>query len=203
MVISNSYSSTPEKPRWRAFIPTTIAMPIAAYKAIGEQIMRTVNRAGYWSQKQLEADPRIKSRKTHGFDMGKLTPSSLFYLPCQAENPVAQLLHRPQRCQPSAARSVCVGWLCRQPSSTGAGTVGDRCRRPSRRSPNQCSNRCHQRLPQAQTDARDDRGRGGCEDAERSGAASGGSDPDVARHASQERERGILSAWGRSTQRRS
>ena len=28
------------------FIPTTIAMPIAAYKAIGEQIMRTVNRAG-------------------------------------------------------------------------------------------------------------------------------------------------------------
>ena len=27
------------------FIPTTIAMPIAAYKAIGEQIMRTVNRA--------------------------------------------------------------------------------------------------------------------------------------------------------------
>ena len=87
MVISNSYSSTPEKPRWRVFIPTTIAMPIAAYKAIGEQIMRTVNRAGYWSQTQLDADPRIKSRKHHGFDMGKLTPSSLFYLPCQAENP--------------------------------------------------------------------------------------------------------------------
>ena len=109
------------------FIPTTIAMPIAAYKAIGEQIMRTVNRAGYWSQKQLDADPRIKSRKTHGFDMGKLTPSSLFYLPCQAQNPARQLLHRPQLGQPSAARSVCVGWVCRQPSSTGAGTIGDRC----------------------------------------------------------------------------
>ena len=81
------YSSTAEEPRWRVFIPTTIAMPIAAYKAIGEQIMRTVNRAGYWSQKQLDADPRIKSRKTHGFDMGKLTPSSLFYLPCQAQDP--------------------------------------------------------------------------------------------------------------------
>ena len=87
MVICNSYSSTPEKPRWRVFIPTTIAMPIAAYKAIGEQIMRTVKRAGYWSRQQLEADPRIKSRRTHGFDMGKLTPSSLFYLPCQSENP--------------------------------------------------------------------------------------------------------------------
>ena len=88
MVIFNSYSSTPEKPRWRVFIPTTIAMPIAAHSAIGEQIMRTLNRAGYWSRKQLEANERIKSRKHHGFDMGKLTPSSLFYLPCQAENPV-------------------------------------------------------------------------------------------------------------------
>jgi hypothetical protein len=87
MVIFNSYSSTPEKPRWRVFIPTTVAMPIAAYKAVGEQIMRTVNRAGYWSKEQLAADSRIKSRKHHGFDMSKLTPSSLFYLPCQAENP--------------------------------------------------------------------------------------------------------------------
>lgn len=87
MVIVNSYSSTREKPRWRVFIPTTIAMPIAAHRAIGEQIMRTVNRAGYWSKKQLEANDRIKSRLCHGFDMGKLTPSSLFYLPCQAENP--------------------------------------------------------------------------------------------------------------------
>jgi hypothetical protein len=88
MVIINSYSSTPTAPRWRVFIPTTIAMPIAAYRAIAEQIMRTVNRAGYWSKKQLETNDRIKSRKHHGFDMGKLTPSSLFYLPCQAENPV-------------------------------------------------------------------------------------------------------------------
>jgi hypothetical protein len=86
MVIVNSYSSTPEEPRWRVFIPTTIAMPIAVYKAIAEQIMRTLNRDGYWSKKQLEANERIKSRKHHGFDMGKLTPSSLFYLPCQAEH---------------------------------------------------------------------------------------------------------------------
>jgi len=87
MLIVNSFSSTPEKPRWRVFIPTTVAMPIAAHRAIAEQIMRTLNRAGYWSKKQLEANDRIKSRKHHGFDMGKLTPSSLFYLPCQAEDP--------------------------------------------------------------------------------------------------------------------
>ena len=87
IVIINSYSSTPEKLRWRVFIPTTIVMPIAAHRAIGEQIIRTLNRAGYWSKEQLEANERIKSRKHHGFDMGKLTPSSLFYLPCQAADP--------------------------------------------------------------------------------------------------------------------
>jgi hypothetical protein len=85
MVIFNSYSSTREQPRWRVFIPTTVAMPIAAHTC--ELIMRTVNRAGYWSKKQLETNDRIKSRRHHGFDMGKLTPSSLFYLPCQAQNP--------------------------------------------------------------------------------------------------------------------
>ena len=41
MVICNSYSSTPEKPRWRVFIPTTVAMPIVAHEAICQQIMRT------------------------------------------------------------------------------------------------------------------------------------------------------------------
>ena len=46
-----------------------------------------MNRDGYWSQKQLDGDPRIKSRKQHGFDMSKLVPSSLFYLPCQAATP--------------------------------------------------------------------------------------------------------------------
>jgi hypothetical protein len=87
MAVFNSYSSKPAEPRWRVFIPTTVAMPIVAHEAICQQIMRTLARDGYWSRKQLDADPRIKSRKTHGFDMGKLTPSSLFYLPCQAENP--------------------------------------------------------------------------------------------------------------------
>src|SRR5262249_9658065 len=42
MVITNSYSSVREKPRWRVFIPTAVAMPIAAHRAISEQIMRTL-----------------------------------------------------------------------------------------------------------------------------------------------------------------
>ena len=79
-------------------------MPIAAHRAIGEQIMRTVNRAGYWSKKQLEANDRIKSRLCHGFDMGKLTPSSLFYLPCQAENPAHSFFIDHNR--PTGRRSI-------------------------------------------------------------------------------------------------
>jgi hypothetical protein len=62
-------------------------MPVAAYKAIVGQIMRTVSGAGYWSKQQLKDDRRIKDGKHHGFDMSKLTPSSLFYLPAQAANP--------------------------------------------------------------------------------------------------------------------
>jgi hypothetical protein len=89
LVIVNSFSSAPQTPRWRVFVPTTVAMPIAAHQAICEQIMRTLNREGYWSKKQLEKSERIKSRLHHGFDMSKLTPSSLFYLPCQAEHPTA------------------------------------------------------------------------------------------------------------------
>ena len=157
MVISNRYSSTPEKPRWRVFIPTTIAMPIAAYKAIGEQIMRTVNRAGYWSQKQLDADPRIKSRKHAWLRHGQADAQQPVLPAMSGGEPGAQLLHRPQLGQPSAARSVCVGWVCRQPSSTGAGTV---CRdRHADRRRTSAATDAADRLPQAPADARDDRGR--------------------------------------------
>jgi hypothetical protein len=87
MAIFNSYSSTRAQPRWRVFIPTTFAMSVGAYKAIVGQIMLTVNEAGYWSQQQLANGRTRKSPRHHGFDMSKLVPSSLFYLPCQAKEP--------------------------------------------------------------------------------------------------------------------
>ena len=178
MVIINSYSSTPEAPRWRVFIPTTIAMPIAAHRAIAEQIMRTVNRAGYWSKKQLEANERIKSRKHHGFDMGKLTPSSLFYLPCQAENPAHSFFIDHNSPGRAPIDPYQLGRICGQPSATVAGT---RQRRSARRS-------CHRARPMPATDCprlRRMRELLAEEDAakipRRSGAASGRSDREVAR----------------------
>lgn len=87
MAIFNSYSSTRDQPRWRVFIPTIFAMSVGAYKAIVGHIMLTLNEAGYWSQQQLADGHQRKSTKHHGFDMSKLVPSSLFYLPCQAKDP--------------------------------------------------------------------------------------------------------------------
>ena len=74
-----------------------------------------MNRAGYWSRTQLDADPRIKSRKHHGFDMGKLTPSSLFYLPCQAQNPRGSFFIDHNSDQPQF-RSILIGGLGLRPT---------------------------------------------------------------------------------------
>jgi hypothetical protein len=87
MAIFNSYSSTRDQPRWRVFIPTTIPLSVRAYKAVVGQIIDVVNKAGFWSAKQLADGRKRKSTQHHGFDMSKLVPSSLFYLPCQARNP--------------------------------------------------------------------------------------------------------------------
>jgi hypothetical protein len=87
VVAWNTFSSTPERPRWRAFIPTTEAMSKKAHALIMGEILHRVNKAGYWSAEQLKTRPKAKSRLLHGFDLSKLTASSLFYLPAQAQHP--------------------------------------------------------------------------------------------------------------------
>jgi hypothetical protein len=87
VVVWNTYSSTAEKPRWRAFIPTTCAMSKDVHGIIMAQIERVLNKQGYWSKRQLDQNPRIKARATHGFDLSKFNAASLFYLPCQAKDP--------------------------------------------------------------------------------------------------------------------
>ncbi len=149
MVIFNSYSSTPEKPRWRVFIPTTIAMPIAAHKAIGEQIMRTLNRAGYWSKKQLEANDRIKSRKHHGFDMGKLTPAVCST--CRVRRKIRCTASSSTTMRPAVCRSILTSGPDMQPIITGHRR--NPLWRSARRSCHRSSDRC--RPPIA-------RGSGGC-----------------------------------------
>lgn len=87
VVIWNTASSTPEKPRWRAFIPTTCAMSVEVHKLIIAEIVEALENAGYWGKRKLETDMRIKVRRCHGFDESKFTANSMFYLPCQARHP--------------------------------------------------------------------------------------------------------------------
>ncbi|MBU6357063.1 MAG: DEAD/DEAH box helicase family protein [Rhodospirillales bacterium] len=86
MVIYNTYSSTNAAPRWRVFVPTTMSMPAAVFSAIINIITKTLNENGYWSDKQLADGRPRKDPQRHGFDMTKLVPTSLFYLPCQAKD---------------------------------------------------------------------------------------------------------------------
>ncbi|KDM66634.1 DEAD/DEAH box helicase family protein [Acidiphilium sp. JA12-A1] len=87
MVIYNTYSSTSAAPRWRVFIPTTMSMPVAVFTAILDIMMRKLNEHGFWSDKQLADGRPRKDPRRHGFDSTKLVPTSLFYLPCQAQDP--------------------------------------------------------------------------------------------------------------------
>lgn len=90
IVVFNTYSSTPEKPRWRAFMPCEHLVSVAVHKNIVGQMLRVINRTGWWSGRQLEKNPSIKLRRRHGLDVDKSSvPSSLFYLPCQAADPRA------------------------------------------------------------------------------------------------------------------
>ena len=85
LVMYNSASSTKVAPRWRAVIPTTCAMTIEVHRDILMQLMKTLNRRGYYSKKQLEKRAqRGLGGKLHGFDPSKFAACSLFYLPVQA-----------------------------------------------------------------------------------------------------------------------
>lgn len=89
VVVWNTYSSTPERTRWRGFIPTTQAMSIRVHALILAQIMKALNKAGYWSKEQLAKNASIRRRNLHGFDTSKLNPASMFFLPSQAHDPRA------------------------------------------------------------------------------------------------------------------
>lgn len=87
IVVWNTASSTAAAPRWRAFIPTSLAMSLDVHALIMAQIERVLNKAGYWGKRQLEKRSGIKERRCHGFDESKFNGASLFYLPCQAKDP--------------------------------------------------------------------------------------------------------------------
>jgi hypothetical protein len=74
IIAYNSFNSTTEKPRWRAYIPTKTIMTAEVHELVARSMIRRMEQAGY---------------KNHGFDMTKLPAASLFYRPCQPKDAAA------------------------------------------------------------------------------------------------------------------
>jgi hypothetical protein len=89
MVVHSSWSSTEAKPKWRVIIETDAALDIEGYKAVTGHIMKRLNDRGFWTQKQIDAKPHLmKSAKgIHGFDVSKLNPACILFLPSQGGDP--------------------------------------------------------------------------------------------------------------------
>jgi hypothetical protein len=79
MVITNSHSHTGAQPRFRVIIFTEAAMTPTTYEAIFDQIVMKLEEAGY----RRSARPGSNGLRS-GLDHSKRSPTSLFYLPCQA-----------------------------------------------------------------------------------------------------------------------
>ena len=85
----NTYSTAPGNERYRVFIPTRAAMPVAVHAEIMRIIEQTLNHAGYFSAKQIERAKGRTGMRRHGSDLSKFVSSSLFFLPSQAAAPEA------------------------------------------------------------------------------------------------------------------
>jgi hypothetical protein len=84
MLITNSYSHTGQKPRFRAVIFTDHAMTIEAHGIITDAIAWKLRDAGWWVNKRRKRVPCPNLLKPSGLDWSKGVATSLFYLPCQA-----------------------------------------------------------------------------------------------------------------------
>lgn len=82
IIAFSTWSNTKKQPRWRAYIPTDSVMSIDEYEAITKEFLRKIIDSGY---RLKEVDPRQPLKKAHGIDLGKMAPSSLFYLPCVSQ----------------------------------------------------------------------------------------------------------------------
>jgi hypothetical protein len=87
MVITNSFRHTDAKPRFRVFIPVLQPLPPDAYERLWDIIAGKLIDAGYQVRKTKPRKPPKIIRPQSGLDYSKRTAASLFYLPCQAEDP--------------------------------------------------------------------------------------------------------------------
>jgi hypothetical protein len=94
MVFHSSWSHSSSTPKWRVLIPTDVVVDIDGYKLITSHIMHVLAVKGWHSPKALASSPnaaRSSSYKgVHGFDVTKMNPACVLYVPSQGANPADQ-----------------------------------------------------------------------------------------------------------------
>jgi hypothetical protein len=82
MVVCNTYNHSKEAPRFRVVIPFDELISADDYPVLYDDLIAKIEDAGYSVGKS-------KGGKRSGLDVSKKTPTSLFYLSCQAMEPSA------------------------------------------------------------------------------------------------------------------
>lgn len=99
-----TFSSTKAKPRWRAYMPTDLAMtgrdPEDVYWVIQKKLIEIVNSHNYYSIKEIKSGQAPARAKPHGFDPSVWRPEAKINLPCVPNDPegaISRLLVGPDR----------------------------------------------------------------------------------------------------------
>jgi hypothetical protein len=89
MVITNTFSHTWDRPRFRAVFFTSETMTPEVYSLIYGWIADKLEEAGYSVNRKDKRRRtfRLSNSCPSGLDWSKSYPTSLFYLPCQAQRP--------------------------------------------------------------------------------------------------------------------
>jgi hypothetical protein len=88
IAITNTFNHTSDNPRFRAVFPTSEIMTPQVYCLIQGCLADKLEDAGYAVDRggKGRKGSRLLNSRPSGLDWSKSLPTSLFYLPCQAQN---------------------------------------------------------------------------------------------------------------------
>src|SRR4029077_9867813 len=95
MVVTNTFSHSSDKPRFRAVFPTSEIMTPEVYGLIQGCLADKLEDAGYAVNRggKGRKGARLSNSRPSGLDWSTSLPTSFFYLPCQAKNPGESFFH--------------------------------------------------------------------------------------------------------------
>ena len=87
LAVFNSFNHTSDKPRFRALFPTSEILTPEVYGLMQDCLADKLEDAGYSVDRggKGRKGARLSTSRPSGLDWSKSLPTSLFYLPCQAQ----------------------------------------------------------------------------------------------------------------------